>query len=166
MTTIPVYKTTNVQEILAEAGTGALPHIPAGEYKGVILKSEMKSTKDNQGQYLQLDIIITEGSHRDTEFAERLNLVNNNQTAVKIAYETLARISEAVGLSTLPTESTQLHNKPFLFKVVDEEGKPYMDNNGVQQMGKPRSAIDSRGYKSIPKVGDATAGATQMPWQQ
>lgn len=172
MTLIPTYKMTDVKAILAEAGTGAMPHIPAGDYKAVIVKSEMKPTKDGNGQYLQLGMVITEGPHRDTEFTERLNLVNANPKAVAIAYLALARIADAIGILDLNgIDSSALHNKPFLMKVIDEEGKPYIDNDGVQQMGKPRSVIDSdsRGYKPLPTVGSSsganTSAPAKMPWE-
>ena len=90
---------------------GSLPHIPDGNYPAVIVTSEFKPTKDGQGQFLALKVVITSGQYANTEFTERLNLVNANATAVQMAYKTLARMSEAVGMATTPQDSAQLHNK-------------------------------------------------------
>jgi hypothetical protein len=171
MAKLPVYKTQDVKEVLSEAGSGPMAHIKPGEYKAVITNSELKDTKSGSGQYLQLSVVLTEGEYRDTELVERLNVINDNQTAVKIAYETLARIANAVGLTTMPEDSSAIHNKPFIVKIIDEEGKPYIDNNGISQEGKVRSAIDSRGYKALPTVGNAESSKVSestnqaMPWQ-
>jgi hypothetical protein len=162
----------NLDTILENASSGALAHIPDGEYVGIIVKSDMKDTKSG-GKYLQLDFVITQGAHNGTELTERLNLVNSNEKAVAIAFESLARIAKAAGFATMPQDSSALHGKPMKFKTKTEEGKPYMDNNGQEQQGKPRSVIDSRSYAALPAAGgivgvaQATqAPASSMPWLQ
>ncbi len=169
MAIIPQLAETNVDAILANAGGGV--NIPEGEYKAVIVNSEMKTTSKG-GQALNLKFVITEGQYMNTELTERLNLVNDNAAAVKIAAETLARIAKAAGLAALPQDSIALHNKPMVIKVKTEPAKPYTDQNGVTQPGSPRSVIDSRGYAAVPGVGLATPAvattaptAEKMPWQ-
>jgi hypothetical protein len=175
MAILPVFNTTNADEIIASAGSG-LVNIPEGEYKATIIKSEMKDTSSG-GQALNLTFVITEGQYRNTELVERLNLINSNDTAVKIATETLARITKAAGMATLPNDSIQLHNKPMLVKVKTEPAKPYKDKNGVEQPGSPRSVLDSKGYAKLPGIGvapsaapavaQATADAAgKMPWER
>jgi len=104
-----VYNTAD----LPDSG-GGLPLIPAGKYTAIIVDSELKETSSRNGHLLALKLVITQGDYRDTEFTERLNIINPNETAVKIAYQTLARISEAVGMNQTPSDSTQLHNKPLV----------------------------------------------------
>lgn len=173
----------NVEEILANAGSN-MPHIPEGIYKAVIVGSELKDSSKG-GKFLALKIILTDGQYANTEFTERLNIVNSNDTAVKIAYETLARITKAAGLATLPSDSTQLHNKPMMIKVVTEAGSAFLGKDGSQQMGKDKSVIDSKGYTSLAgamglvaaayntapaatqQATSATAApAAAMPWQR
>lgn len=120
---------------------GNLVHIPPGKYPAVIVSSELKPTSKGDGQFLALTTIITQGQYANTEFVERLNIINPNQTAVEIAYKTLARISEAVGMTQTPTESTQLHNKPLMIEVETEAGKPWKDNEGIERQGKDKSII-------------------------
>jgi len=169
MALIPQSQNTNVEQILAEAGGGSNVLIPAGEYKGVFLKSEMKDTKTG-GKFLAMTLAIVEGPYLGTEFTERLNLVNDNAVAVKIAFETLARISKALGMTTIPQDSAALHNKQLIFKVVTEAGKPWTNKDGVEQEGKDKSVIDSKGYATVGAVGMAVGGSTAtsaapMPWQ-
>ena len=160
-------KTTD--QIVAEAGTGGLPLIPAGKYRGLFVESEMKATSTG-GQMLVMKAVITQGEHQDVEFIERLNLINSNPTAVKIAYETLAKIAKAVGFAQIPTDSTALHNKPLLLVIKTEKGTPYKDKvTGETREGKDKSII--AGYEGIPQVGLAGAAPTgaapaaaALPW--
>ena len=162
------YANKSTEEIVASAGTGGLPLIPPGKYHGIIVKSEFQKTQSG-GEMLVLTNVITQGEHRDVEFIERLNLVNDNPVAVKIAFETLAKIAKAVGLSKIPTDSSELHNKPLLLTIKTEAGKPFKDKTtGEERMGKDKSVIG--GYEALPKVGVApmTAGVAQagsaLPW--
>ena len=160
-------KTTD--EIVASAGTGSLPLIPPGKYRAVFIDSEMKPSSTG-GQYLQLKAVIIHGEHQDVEFIERLNIVNQNATAVKIAYETLAKIAKAVGLAQIPADSSMLHNKPLIIVVKTEKGTPYKDKmTGETREGKDKSVI--AGFEAMPQIGVVgTAAAAQpaaspaLPW--
>lgn len=172
MTQIPAYTTDNVESILAEAGNGALPHIPDDTYSAIIVNSEMKDTSKG-GKYIALTVLVNKGEHKGTELVERLNIINDNTVAVKIAYETLARIAKAVGLSKVPSDTLQLHNKPLLIKTKTEAGGDWTDKEGNVRKGNPRSVIDSRGYapagsSDIPfdhNPAATAAGGDKMPWE-
>lgn len=133
--------------------TGGVVKIPDGQYKAVIIDSELKTTSNGNGQFLALKIVITEGPHQDTEFTERLNIINQNSKAVEIAFKTLARISEALGMTQTPQDSSVLHNKPLIIVVGTEAGKDYKDNDGVMRTGQDKSVIKK--YLPIPSVGFA-----------
>ena len=132
--------TTYATADLPDTG-GSMPLIPPGQYPAVIVESGMKPTSNGQGQFLWLKVVITQGQYQNTEFTERLNIVNQNSQAVEIAFKTLARISEAVGMTQTPQDSVQLHNKPLFIQVETEAGKPYTDNAGQQKQGKDKSII-------------------------
>lgn len=136
--------------------SSALPLIPPGNYKAVIVESELKPTSKGDGQFLALKVVLTEGQYANTEFIERLNIINPNQQAVEIAYKTLARISEAVGMNQTPSDSVQLHNKPFMVEITTEEGKPWKDKDGVEREGKDKSIIKK--YQKIPATGAPAFG--------
>jgi len=133
--------------------TGGVVKIPDGPYKAVILDSELKTTINGNGQFLALKIVITEGQYADTEFTERLNIINSNMKAVEIAFKTLARISEALGMATTPQDSSLLHNKPLMIQVATEAAKEYTDKDGVKHAGQEKSIIKK--YMPIPQVGFA-----------
>ena len=149
--------------------TGGVVKIPDGQYKAVIIDSELKQTSNGNGQFLALKIVITEGQYQDTEFTERLNIINQNSKAVEIAFKTLARISEALGMAQTPQDSSVLHNKPLIIVVGTETGKDYKDNDGVMRTGQDKSVIKK--YMPVPSVGFAgkpnfaASAATAQPVQ-
>lgn len=83
--------------------------IPEGTYKALIVGSEMKENNAKTGQYLELEIDITEGQFQGRKLYERLNLVNPNEVAVSIAQRTLGSICLAVGIKDTIQDSNELH---------------------------------------------------------
>ena len=162
----------SVDEVLANAG-GKNVLIPEGIYKAMFVEGSLADTKGGTGKMLVMKAVITEGPHAQTEFTERLNIVNDSATAVKIALETLARIAKAVGLSTTPSNSDALLRKPLLIAVKTEKSNgTYTDNDNNTKPYPDRSAIDAKGYKPLPAVGVGTPAAVAaapeapsgMPW--
>ncbi len=90
--------------------------IPAGKYLAVIIESEMKPTKNGNGQYLQLTLQILEGPYKGRYVWARLDLHNANPTMVQIARQELSAICRAVGVMQ-PTDSVELHNIPLVITV-------------------------------------------------
>lgn len=94
----------------------AFEAIPAGKYLAVIVDSEMKSTKNGDGQYLQFAFQIIEGEYKGRLLWSRLNLDNKNATTVRIARAELSAICRAVGVLA-PKDSCELHNVPLILTV-------------------------------------------------
>ena len=90
--------------------------IPAGKYVVVVTDSEMKSTKDGKGNYLELKFQVIEGEFKGRLLWARLCLENKNDTTVKIAKSQLAAICQATGIMT-PKDSVELHNLPLVVNV-------------------------------------------------
>jgi len=130
---------------------GKTVNIPAGKYSAIIIDSAFKDTRDKNGQYLELKIVITQGQFQDTEFIERLNIINQNQKAVEIAYKTLARISEAVNMTMTPRDSSELHNKPFILETKTAQGDDWTNDKGEVVKGKEKSEI--KAYHKSPAIG-------------
>ncbi len=155
-------KTTD--EIVAQAGS-PLPLIPEGKYTAIISTSEMKDTSTG-GKMLVAKFVITKGEHMNTELIERYNVVNANQTAVKIAYETLAKIAKAVGLKAIPKNSDAMHNKPLQIVVKTEKGTPFKDKvTGEERLGSDKSVI--KGYEALPasEVQQSAQKKAKLPWE-
>lgn len=121
--------------------------IPPGVYKAMITESEMKATKDGQGAFLELKIQLEDGR----SLKERLNIQNKNETAVTIAYQTLAKICKACNKTSI-ADTNELHNIRFMIEVAVEKGKPYKDKEGVEKQGYDQNTI-----KKYMSVNDAVA---------
>jgi len=107
--------------------------IPAGEYAAQIIQSEMKETKAGTGMYLELRIQLLDEPYTGRLVFERLNLVNPNETAVKIAQRTLADICEACGLDEVE-ESEELHGIEMKIKlVVDPPKGDFPESNKIKK---------------------------------
>ena len=90
--------------------------IPAGRYLAAISASEMKSTKNGNGSYLELEFAVLEGEFKGRKLWARLNLENPNATTVQIARAELSAICRSVGVLQ-PRDSVELHNLPLLITV-------------------------------------------------
>ena len=139
--------------------------IPAGEYTMAIIDSEMKPTKNGQGQYLQLALQVLDGDYKGRMVWDRLNLVNPNQTAVEIARRTLSAICHAVGKLQV-TDSSELHNVPMLVRVsVRPADGQYDASNEVKAYKRieGQAAQPAMAQQAQPAQQPAAAGA--MPWE-
>lgn len=131
--------------------------IPAGDYVAMIVDSEMKPTKNGQGEYLQLVFEVCDGDHTGRKIFARLNLNNPNQTAVDIAQRELSAICHAVGVLT-PNDSSDLHDKPMTIKVKIRQSPGYDPQNEISA------------YKAIGGAsggGSSTASSKpKKPWER
>ena len=90
--------------------------IPASKYLAAITASQMKSTKNGNGSYLELEFAVLEGNCKGRKLWARLNLNNSNTTTVKIARSELSAICRSIGILT-PKDSCELHNIPLVIVV-------------------------------------------------
>lgn len=133
--------------------------IPVGEYNAMITDSEMKPTKNGQGEYLQLVFEVVEGEYQGRKIWARLNLVNQNQTAVDIAQRELSAICRAVGVMQ-PQDSTDLHDKPLTIGVKIRQSPGYDPSNEISA------------YKTFQDGGGASKPAAtggdkpKKPWER
>lgn len=99
--------------------TGFEP-VPSGTYPVIITKTEDKPTKNGGGSYLEVTMTIQGGEHNGKTVIDRLNLRNQNQVAVDIAYGTLSAICHVIGRLQVQ-DSQQLHGVPFQVLVIKKE---------------------------------------------
>ena len=137
--------------------------IPAGWYTCMITESEMRPTKTGTGEYLQLRLDVIEGEHQGRVVFDRLNLVNDSQTAVEIAQRQLSAICRAVGVMQ-PNDSGDLHDKPIRVKVaIRPASGGYDASNEVKAYAEKEG-----GGTSKPAPGAAASssgGGGKKPWQ-
>ena len=115
----------------------AFKPIPAADYNMAISGSEMKPTKDGLGWYLELKLTVLDGAHKGRIIFDRLNLGNSNETAVRIAQQTLSAICHATGVMKIDSTSIGLlHNKPMLVAVkIKPASGQYEEGNEVKGYG-------------------------------
>jgi len=140
--------------------TGGYTLLQPGIYTALITESEMKPTSKG-GEML---VLTVEFPDDDAKIIERLNVKNDNDTAVKIAYQTLGEIIRAVGKTTIK-DSDELHNKRMTVEVVVDPAKPYTDKTtGEQKPGSPQNRI--RKYMVYGSVQNAKSEPAQQQTQQ
>jgi len=116
----------------------ALDPIPSGWYNASISDTTMKPTQKPGGQMLQVELTILDGEFAGRKVWDRLNLVNENATAVQIGYETLSAICHATGVINIQQSTAELHGIPLKVKVklrgaeTGADGKAYDATNEVK----------------------------------
>ncbi len=126
--------------------------LPSGEYPAMIIESEMKPTKNNAGQYLELKYQIIDGPFKGRQVWARLNLDNPNATAVQIAQQNLSAICHACSRLQV-NDSAQLHNIPHLVRVEFLPASPKRE----------RAGNEIRGWKAIAGVTGPIAAPAPAP---
>ena len=108
--------------------------IPEDDYTLQIIRSEMKDTKAGTGQYLELRLQVLDEPYTGRLIFERLNLINPNEVAVRIANRTFADICNAVGVLEVE-DSEELHGIEFSAHVVisEDDGGEYPPQNEVKK---------------------------------
>lgn len=150
--------------------TGNFEPLPLGEFLVMISASEMKPTKNGEGQYLQLTYDVIEGEYKGRKVFDRLNLVNKNEQAQEIAQRSLSAICRCVGVLH-PKNSEELHDKPMVIKVgIRPASGEFQASNVV----KAYSRTDGKDLKEVTeetpkgKAAPATASGAKpkKPWQK
>jgi hypothetical protein len=146
--------------------------LPEGDYTLQIIDSEMKSVK-NDGIQLVFTMQVVGSTHDGSQLRERLNIKNNNEKAVEISFQTLAKIVQACGLVKV-NDSSELHGKKFIGHVAVKKGegtymkdgveKPSADQNVIKKYMPIGSAAQSAGAATSATAAATTEGAKKMPW--
>ena len=144
--------------------------LPSGEYPALITDSAVKQTKSGNGSYLELPYQVIDGPYKGRQLWARINLTNQNATAVTIGQQHLAQIRHATGQMQL-SDSQQLHNIPHVIRVEYKPARDqYSESNEVKeykalagtaaQAPKPAQAPATQ----VPPPAAANAGG--LPWQR
>lgn len=130
--------------------------VPEGWYKVRIVKSAIQATAAGDGGMLVLDAEIIDGQYAGKVTKAFLNLFNQSQTAVDMAYRTLSAICHVTGVMNIravnsPDSAVQpLHGIPFHVYLTVTDGKNGKVNNW-------------RGYKDINGNEPGKSGAAGQP---
>lgn len=137
---------------------GSFEPLPAGQYAAVITNGEEKSTRNGNGQYLQLEFEIIDGDFKGRKLWTRLNLINPSDKAVAMARAELSSICRTVGVMC-PQDTPELFNIPLTLSVIakkDDDGEIRNYIRGYDVAG---------GAKSKPAAAPAAPQTPQKaPW--
>lgn len=152
----------------AETQTDIAP-IPAGEYLAHITESDMKPTKKNDGEYLELEYTVLEGEYKGRKVWARLNLDNPNAQSVEIANKQMASIRLATGVAN-PQDSVELHYKPHVIRVEfiaagTTQKNGYVTTKASNEVKAWRAAEGAQA-SSAPARGTPATPANAAPWQR
>lgn len=151
----------NAQEV---APNTALEAIPSGVYPVIITNSEEKpngaTSKDPNGTNVVIEMTVQGGEFNGRKVFDRLNLNNQNQQAVDIAYATLSALCHVTGKFQI-TDTAQLHGIPFQAVVTKRKRD--------DRPGEDLYSNDVKGYKDINgmdpgKGGTVASSAAQPGW--
>ena len=152
---------------------GSFTPLPVGDYLVIISASEKKPTKNGKGEYLQLTYDVIDGEYKGRKLFDRLNIINENATAQKIAQGTLSAICHVTGVAR-PKMSEELHNIPFTAHVVVVPAKgEYSETNAIKEYKfkdgrKIKDALKPAAPGTPAKAENTTApaGKKKMPWEK
>ena len=148
--------------------------VPSAWYKVHMTASEQKPTKAADGSwYLQCEYTILEGEASGRKVYDRLNLKNQSEEAMTIAYGTLSAIAHCTGVIQF-NDSQQLHGKALYAYVEREErdDKPgtftnnitgYRDINGNEPGMAGNAGAQSNAAPSWAGGNDQGGGQQQDP---
>jgi hypothetical protein len=128
--------------------------IPAGTYRLQVIESKIEPTSTGSGEMMTLTLEVIEGPYDKRRIWDRLNIVNQNPDAQRIAQRNLADLCLAIGVTQLK-DTEQLHHKPFSGRVTvqpDRTGQYGPQNRVRYSVGKP-------GQPPAGKAGTTAAGA-------
>ncbi len=117
--------------------TGAAPPdapglLPPGDYEAEVVASEIVPTASGSGEMLKLTFEVRSGACKHRRVVERLNIVNANATAQRIAQQALGRLCAASGLAGID-DSEELHFIPVVIRVDIRPGDgDYGDRNIIK----------------------------------
>lgn len=125
----------------------------------VITNSPLVESRNKQGSFfIELHLTVIDGEHIGSEGVWRLNVRNENATAERIAWESLAKVAAVIGRPVF-NATEELHNQPF--RVVTVE-KSYTNQNGEVKTGSEvKKVLDSDG--NAPQKGEVPTQASAKP---
>lgn len=145
---------------------GGAPVKPDGWYVGMVTESKSQGTRDSQqtgNTMLVLTFSFQDGS---APYQERLNLWHQKDDAKRIAYQNLAALCRAAGMTDAEMavgDSNALHNRPINMYLTVTEGKTdegrTFKRNSIAALKMPDGKILGN-VPTTPPAGAQTTGAT------
>lgn len=119
--------------------------LPPGIYQGIVVKTGQRDTQGKNGNpggiMVEVEFDITspeEFANAGRKFWDRFNIINHSADASRIGKECLADLGLACGFEVLEDDE-QMQGCEVIMKLAIEEGKDYVNRQGVTVKGKPQN---------------------------
>jgi hypothetical protein len=99
-----------------EPDQGRKGAIPAGWYKTMVTKTELKPTGSGEGMMIAVSFQVAEGTYKGAMFFNNFNVQNPNEKAVEIGRKQLSALCHAVNVLEM-SDTDQLKNIPFFTRL-------------------------------------------------
>jgi hypothetical protein len=127
--------------------------LPTGWYTAAAIRSEVKPTKDGTGTRAVFTYKILDGSFKDREITDGLNIQNKNPKAQEIALGQLSSFCRAVNVMT-PRDTNELCNKAMKIRVkLQPAQNGYDESNSVTSFKSLLAASQGSDGQAGPAVG-------------
>ena len=146
--------------------------LPIGEHLVCIVATEVKRTKNNRGMYHALTLECMSGPNAGGTHTDRLNLLNDNKHAERIAEERLSEYCLAVGVH--PSDFSNIDGlffKPFVVTIQPQKKNPtYLEARKLTPVSPgwraDAEALCAARSARAPAPPTASANAQGAGWQQ
>ena len=125
--------------------TQASEVLPAGDY-AIIVKSQLKPTKNGDGQYLELKWQILTGPHKNRNLWSRLNIENKSEKAQAIGRGQLSAICRAVNVLSVNDSSEPTKPLKIVVKIGDDDNNNRRTRSGLQAATRQRRSAHSSAH--------------------
>lgn len=138
--------------------------LPEGKYEVVITDSDVKSTRNGSGRYVQLEFEVVSGEHKGRKVWGRYNIENPSADAVRIGRADFSAVCHAVGILN-PSDTCGLHNLPVILTVKCRKQKETGELENVIRGYAARSAAAvAQPAPAAQPQPQAAAASGQPPW--
>ena len=121
---------------------GGFELLPEDDYVVAITKSEWKDTKAGTGKFIYMEMTIQEGEFAGQMLFERLNLINPNPIAVRIAKGTMNKICAAC-LKSEVEDTEELHGIPMevTVRINPNDDSDFPPQNEIKNWANPDGEV-------------------------
>lgn len=132
--------------------------LPKGIYTAIVMDTDVKTTKNGDGQYIAVTFQIVDGEHANRRVWQNINVSNPNKQAEDIGRSELAALCFACGVDKL-TDTEELHDIPLGIEVGIDKKDP--ERNRVLGYNKLEGATAKPAAAAAP-----AAKASAKPWER
>lgn len=143
---------------------GSFDPLPAGNYLAEVFECEVKETKAGTGEYLQITWEIVDGPYKGRKIWDRLNIVNQNETAQRIGRERLNKLANIVGKPHLK-DTDELYQCSATLRLVVREDPQYGASNDVKDYRAPEGFVPAPVKRAEPSSVKSGTGSVP-PWKK